>query len=58
MTITPDDVRTQSANPGPGGVSLPAAEVARIAAVLNRHTTPVPTSDPHTSTTGDDRVSP
>jgi hypothetical protein len=40
MTITPRDVRTLSSSPGPGGVPLPASQVGRIAAVLNRSTTP------------------
>ena len=38
MTINAEDVRALSSSPGPGGVPLPATEVDRIAAVLNRNT--------------------
>ena len=39
MTVSSHDVRTLSAGAGPG-VPLPAAEVDRITAVLNRSGTP------------------
>lgn len=41
MSIGPGDVQALSASsPGPGGVPLPAAKLARIAAVLNGNSTP------------------
>jgi hypothetical protein len=46
MTISSGDVRTLSATPGPGGVPLPPDQVERIAAVLNRHSTPRRAADP------------
>ena len=46
MSINAQDVRTLSSEPGPGGVPLPATEVDRIAAVLNRSSTDQPASEP------------
>ena len=46
MTITSRDVRALSSSPDPGGVLLPATEIDRIAAVLNRSTTRTPAVEP------------
>ena len=46
MSINAQDVRTLSSDPGPGGVPLPASEVDRIAAVLNRSSTDQPVCEP------------
>ena len=46
MTITSRDVRALSSSPDPGGVPLPATEIDRIAAVLNRTTTHTPAGAP------------
>ena len=46
MTVNARDVRALSSSPDPGGVPLPAAEVHRIAAVLNRSSTHTPAAEP------------